>query len=420
MYQNTQDKVGSDKPVLTENVDPGELANAEPDFNLIDVLIALGQEKIPLLVVTALATITGVIVSLITPPTYASRATIMPSQQSVAGGALASLGGLAGLAGLGSLTGMTGGIKSSDEMFIALMRSQSVQSSLIDQLKLKERYGARSMEDARQALTQNVTIVSDKKSGLIIIEALDKDANFAAQLANAQVNELNVILSRLAVTEAQQRRAYYDHQIVKTQEKIPQLEQQFKEAQKRSGLEVASLLSESGTLPGQIAAKELQIQVLSRFATPQNPDLRRIASEITALRTQLAKYELSQTKTKPSEQSNAGSSSANSRASDVQQATQAYNTLKIQEALLDGFVKQLELAKVDEAKEGPAVQVVDEARASEIRAKPERKKLVLAYTVTGFCIALLLAALRAWLRYAVSTAQGRERLRRLKNSWSLS
>ena len=236
--------------------------NTEPDINLLDLLIALGQEKWTLIAVTFLAVATGVFVSSTTPANYVSRTSIMPSQQSGGGGA-ASLGILAGLGGLGALSNMATGIKSSDEMFIALMRSQSVQSALIEQFKLKERYGAKNTEEARQALTVNVVILADKKSGMLLIDAKDKDPEFAAHLANAQVKELNVILSRLAVTEAQQRRAYYEQQIIKTQTKIPQLELEFKESQKSSGLEVASLLSEAGTLPGQIAAKELQFQVLS-------------------------------------------------------------------------------------------------------------------------------------------------------------
>jgi uncharacterized protein involved in exopolysaccharide biosynthesis len=378
--------------------------NTEPDINLLDLLIALGQEKWTIIVVTALAALTGIIVSLITPDTYVSRTSIMHSQQSGGGGgSLASLGNLAGFAaGMGALSNLPGVIKSSDEMYIAFMRSQSVQSALIEQFKLKERYGAKNAEEARKTLNFNVTIWADKKSGLLFIDAQDKDPQFAAELANAQVRELNVILSRLAVTEAQQRRAYFEHQIIKTQNKIPQLELEFKEAQKSSGLEVASLLSEAGTLPGQVAAKELQLQVLSRFATSQNPDLKRLAVEISALRTQMARYELS--KTDPI-------------TNFVQKAIQAYNTLKIQEALLDGYVKQLELAKVDEAKEGPAVQVVDEARTPEIRAKPERKKLVVAYTVTGFVIAFLLAALRALLRHVRSTQDGLERWKQLKRAW---
>jgi hypothetical protein len=333
---------------------------------------------------------------------------------------LASLGGLAGISGLGALSNMAAGIKSSDEMFIALMRSQTVQSALIEQFKLKERYGARNTEEARLELNLNVTVLADKKSGLLLIDAQDKDPHFAAQLANAQVKELNVILSRLAVTEAQQRRAYYEQQIIKTQTKIPQLELEYKEAQKSSGLEVASLLSEASTLPGQIAAKELQLQVLSRFATAQNPELKRLAVEISALRSQLAKYELSKSEPKASEPNKPGQSTESTKTNFVQKATQAYNTLKIQEALLDGYVKQLELAKVDEAKEGPAVQVVDEAKAPEMRAKPERKKIVMAYTVTGLIIAFVLAALRALLRHIRSTPEGLQRWSQLKRAWGFA
>ena len=389
--------------------------NTEPDINLLDLLIALGQEKWTLMVVTFLAALTGVVVSLNTPSTYVSRTSIMPSQQSGGGGG--GLGALAGLAGLSGMSGIASSIKSSDEMFIALMRSHSVQSSLIEQFKLKERYGARNIEEARLALSNNVVILADKKSGMLLVDAQDKEPEFAAQLANAQVKELNVILNRLAVTEAQQRRAYYEQQIVRTQTKIPQLELEFKDAQKSSGLEVASLLSEAGTLPGQVAAKELQLQVLSRFATGQNPDLKRLAVEISALRAQMARYELSKTESKTTEPNKSGQVAESTKTNFVQKATQAYNTLKIQEALLESYVKQLELAKVDEAKEGPAVQVVDEAIAPEMRAKPERKKMVIAYTITGLVIAFVLAALRALLRHIRSTPEGLQRWNQLKLAW---
>lgn len=398
--------------------------NTESDINLLGLLIKLGQEKWTVIVVTFLAAITGVVVSLITPSTYLSRTSIMPSQQSGGGGgslaSLASLGNLAGLGGLGALSNMASGIKSSDEMFIALMRSQSVQSALIEQFKLKERYGARNTEEARETLNFNVAISSDKKSGMLFVDAQDKDPAFAAELANAQVKELNIILSRLAVTEAQQRRAYYEQQIIKTQTKIPQLELEYKEAQKSSGLEVTSFLSEAGTLPGQIAAKELQLQVLSRFATAQNPELKRLAVEISALRSQLAKYELSKSEPKTSVTNKSGEVAESTKTNSLQKATQAYNTLKIQEALLDGYVKQLELAKVDEAKEGPAVQVVDVARAPEIRAKPERIKLVLAYTVIGLVIAFVLASLRSLMRQFRSTPEGLKRWIELKRAWGFA
>ena len=387
----------------------------ESEINLLDVLIALGQEKLTVIVVTVLAVVYGVVISLTTPPTYLARTSIMPTQQ---GGGASALPGLSGLAGLSGLSGLSGAVKSSDQMYVAFMRSQSVQMALIDKLRLKERYGSKNLEEARISLTNNMSISSDKSSGILVIEAQDGDAEFAAQLANQQVQELNVILSRLAVTEAQQRRLYYEQQIAKAQQNLPVLEIRFKEAQKKSGVEVASLLSEYGTLPGQIAAKELQLQILSRFATAQNPEMKRLSTEISALRSQLSRYELSHNQLKGSDKAN---TTGNVKATSPfqQEAAQAYVILKIQETLLDGFVRQLEMAKFDEAKEGPVVQVLDVARAPEMRAQPQRKKLVVAYTVTGFVIGLVLALLKALLRHAQSTPQGMQRLRDLKRAWGL-
>jgi uncharacterized protein involved in exopolysaccharide biosynthesis len=391
---------------------------AESEINLLDVLIALGQEKLTVIVVTVLAAIAGVVISLITPPTYVARTSIMPAQQSGGASALAGLSGLTGLAGLSGLSGLSGAVKSSDQMYIAFMRSQSVQMALIDQLKLKERYGSKNLEEARMSLTNRVSIAADKTSGLLVIEAQDGDAAFAAQLANQQVHELNVILSRLAVTEAQQRRLYYEQQIAKTQQNLPLLETRFKEAQKKSGVEVASLLAESGSLPGQIAAKELQLQILSRFATAQNPEMKRLSTEISALRSQLSRYELANAQSVGNDKSNyTGNVKVTSPYQ--QEAAQAYTTLKIQETLLEGFVRQLEVAKIDEAKEGPPVQVVDIARAPEIRAKPERRKLVIAYTFTGLIIGFVLALLKALVHHAKSTPEGMQRLSDLKRAWGL-
>jgi len=393
-------------------------SEAEPELNLLDVLIALGQEKFTVIIVTLLAAIAGVVISLITPPTYKSRTSIMPAHQSGGASAMAGLSGLAGLAGL---SGMSGSVKSSDQMYIAFMRSQSVQMALIDQLKLKERYGSKNLEEARMSLTNNVTIAADKSSGLLVIEAQDGDAEFAAQLANQQVHELNVILSRLAVTEAQQRRLYYEQQIAKTKKTLVEIEVRFKEAQQKAGIQVTSMLVDSAiglwaSTHAQIIAKEQQLQMLGQFATLQNPEMHRLKTEIAVLRTQIIQYENGNQKNGGQEK---GTVKIKVVSPQQQDAAQAYRDLKIQEALLDGFVRQLEVAKIDEAKEGPAVQVLDFARAPEIRAQPQRRKMVTAYAVTGLVIGLVLALGKALLRHAQSTPEGKQRLSDVQSAWGL-
>lgn len=385
-----------------------EAAEEHPrDINLVDLLIALGQEKAIFIVVTVLAALVGVAVAMLTPPVYTARTTLMPAQQGGGGGA--ALGGLGNLAGLAGLAGLSSAGKSSDEMYIAFMRSQTVQSALIEELQLKDRYKARTLEDARQALDRQVVIASDKKSGLLTVMASDGDPAFAARLANAQVQQLTRLMGRLAVTEAQQRRLFYEQQIAKTQQTLAEVEVRYKAAQQRSGIQMASSVAEADlqagvSLRSQIASKEVQLQSLNQFATRQNPEVIRLAGEIAALRAQLQKYER-------------GTGQATAAAPSQQEALQAFRELKTQEAMLDAFVRQLEVARIDEAKEGPAIQVLDEARVPELRAKPERRKLVMAYTITGAVLGLLLAALRALMRYVQSTPGGAQQWQQLKRAW---
>lgn len=379
-----------------------------PDINLVDLLIALGREKAIFIVVTVLAALIGVTVALTTPPTYTARTTLMPAQQGGGGGA--ALGGLGNLAGLAGLAGLSSSMKSSDEMYIAFMRSQTVQSALIEELGLKDRYKARTLEDARQALDRQVTIAADKKSGLLTVMASDGDPAFAARLANAQVQQLTRLMGRLAVTEAQQRRVFYEQQIDKTQQRLAELEVRYKAAQQKSGIQIASSVAEADlqagvSLRSQIASKEVQLQSLSQFATRQNPEVIRLAGEISALRAQLQKYE------------RGTGGQATAAAPQQQEALQAFRELKTQEAMLDAFVRQLEVARIDEAKDGPAIQILDEARVPELRAKPERKKLVMAYTITGAVIGLLLAIVRALMRYVQSTPGGAMQVQQLKRAW---
>ena len=254
----------------------------DDEIRLIDLTIALGEEKKTLFWVPAITTVLAIVVGLLMPNIYTAKTVMMPpqQQQSGAASALASLGGLAGLAGAAA------GIKSPDEMYVAFMQSEGMQNAVIKRLNLQERYEAKTLTDTRTELKGLVRASSDKKTGLITIETDDKDPAFAAQLANVHVEELRTLLGRLAVTEAQQRRVFYEQQIAKVQDTLAAVEQSFRQAKEKSGMQVTAVLAESGVRAsaeprGQIAAREVQLQAQSRFATAQNPDMQRISSELS-------------------------------------------------------------------------------------------------------------------------------------------
>lgn len=376
-------------------------------LSLMDILTALGKEKLTLFLVTGLITLYSVVQSLLATPIYTSRTVIMLAQQG--GGASLSLSNLGALSGIAGISGLTGAMKSSEDLYISLMRSNTVQDSLIEKLKLKERYGSRVIEEARRDLTYNVSLSTEKKSNLIVIEANDTDPQFAAKLANQQVEELKTLLNRLAVTEAQQRRLYYEEQIKKTQVSRAEAEVRFKRAQKESGMQLSSIIADSSLqasvgIKGQIASREIQSQAMSRFATAQNPDMQRISSELAALHTQLLKFELGTERT---------------IGTPLQQETlQAYRELKVQEAMLNSFISQFEMAKFEESKEGQPIQVVDPALPPEIRSKPVRRTMVLNGGLVGLLLGILAALVKYYLGKLKISEEGNLPLQELKRSWS--
>ncbi len=379
----------------------------DDEISLIDLAIALGEEKKTLFAVPLFTTSVAIVVSLIMTPVFTAKTLMMPpqQQQSSAASALASLGALAGLAGGAA------GVKSPDEMYIAFMESESLQNSIIKKMNLQTRYEAKTLTDTRAGLKGAVKITSDKKSGLISIEATDKDPLFAAQLANLYIDELHNLLGRLAVTDAQQRRVFYEDQIKKTQADLVNAESRFRLANEKSGMQMTSILAETSLranaeMRGQIAAKEVQLQAMSRFETTQNPDVQKLTSEMSALRQQLSKLE-------------SGSGNTTSAVNPMQQeASQAYRDIKVQQAMLEVLIKQYEIARVDEAKEGPLVQQVDPATPPERRSKPKRSLIVLVSALGGLFLGVLAAFVRRSIKKAATDPESSQLMLQLREAWS--
>ncbi len=384
------------------------VVEAEQDeISLLDLAIALGEEKKTIFTIPAISTTLAIVVSLLMTPIFTAKTVMMPpqQQQSGAASALASLGALAGLAGGAA------GIKSPDEMYIAFMQSDTLQNEIIKKLDLQERYNAKTLVDTRNALKGVVKITPDKKSGLITVEADDKDPEFAAKLANTHVEELRNLMGRLAVTDAQQRRVFYEQAITKTQNELAEAEANFRAAKEKSGMQVTAVIAETSVRAGaemraQIAAKEVQLAAMGSFATPQNPDVQRLGGELAALRSQLKKLEMG--------------SGADEKTSPLQQlAVKSYRDIKAREAMMGVLVAQYESARVDEAKGGPLIQQVDVALPPERKSKPKRAIIVLVSAFAGLFLGVLVAFARRAMRKASENPETSGQIAKLKAVWRL-
>ena len=373
-----------------------DFLDGDPGVGLVELLTWLGESKLLIAAVTAVSVVGAFVVAMLLPPIYTARATLMPpgsQQQSGSAAALAALGSLGGLAG-----GLGG--KTPDELYVALLKSDSVQRSLVDRFDLKTRYNIDSYESLRKALPATLRITSDKKSGLITVEVDDKEPKFAADLANAHAAEVTKVLGRLAVSEAQLRRIFFESQLKETKERLVKAELDLQRVQEKSGVivldkQAEALIAGAAQVRALIAEREVQLKVLRGSATEQNPQVIRLATELRALRSELSRMESSQG-------GNAGSA-VDMPVGKLPEAAIAYvrarRELKLQETLLETMIRQYEIAKLDEAKEGPQLQTVDVALPPDRKSKPSRAIIVLAaglIALLGSSTFVIVRSYRAW------------------------
>lgn len=367
-------------------IDPSPVAQAaaaqtqdEDEINLLDLLQVVA-ENLRLLILGPLAAgLLALGFSYTITPTFTAATVFMPPQQQQSGAAMM----LQSLGALGGLAGAAAGLKNPNDQFVAFLKSDTVANVLIDRFKLMERYGSEFKSDARMTLDA-VSKISSGKDGLITVEVNDKEPVFAAQLANAYVEELGTLLNRLAVTEAQQRRAFFEKQLNQAKNNLVNAEQ----ALKASGVNSSALksnpqaaVSALAQIQAQIAAQEIKLASMRGYLTASAPDFKQAQTELAALRSQLAKAE-------------GASSTPNPTDADY---VARYRDFKYYETLFELFAKQFELAKLDEAREGAVIQVVDVAAPPERKSKP--KKALIAVIVTflaGFCLLFFVFIRQSW------------------------
>jgi len=189
--------------------------------DLLDLALPFAQHWKALIAGPLLAGMLALGLSYLVPPTYTSRTVFLPpqQQQSAAASAIAQLGALSGLAGAAA------GVKNPADQYVALLESTTVADRLIDEFKLIQVYDVSYRFEARKVLAGNVRITLGKRDGLISVEVDDLSAQRAADIANRHVDELKRLTSQLALSEAQQRRAFFEVQLKQTRDQLTRAQQ---------------------------------------------------------------------------------------------------------------------------------------------------------------------------------------------------
>jgi uncharacterized protein involved in exopolysaccharide biosynthesis len=315
-------------------------------------------------------------------PTFTATTSFLPPQQQqpgAAGGALASLGALAGL---------SGAVRNTGDQYLFFTKSRTIADRMVERFDLKKVYEEDLLHDARLKLTNRTRVTLGKKDSVLTIEVDDHDPKRAAEIAAGYVEELRKLTASLTLTEAQQRRAFFEGQLKQVRAKLDAAQA----AMQGSGLSTSAIKAEPraaveslARLRAELTTAEVRLQVLRNSFADSAPEIQQQLAAIGRLRSEISR-------------------SGEVESTDAGGYIGAYREFKYQEALFDQIARQYELARIDESRDGGQLQVIDAAQVPERKSKPKRSQLMMA--------AFAAAALAVVLYIVVGLHRERARLAR--------
>lgn len=357
----------------------------EDVINLLDSIKVIYKRKYIIGIIIGIAFVSSIIYSLSLTKIYASTASILPPQRE-GSGIVSQLAG-----GLGGIAGNFLGISSPPDMWMAILKSETIKDGVIKRFDLMNVFKIQNAEDARSILDGMVKI-SKSIEGVVSITVEDTDPQRAATLANAYVEELDRINQGIVMTSGRRTRVFVEARLKESGIELTKAEEairSFQETNKAVQLDVQSskVMSAIGEVMGQVMAKEVELQTLLSYATPNNPQAEILRTQVEELKERLK--ELEGGKKIPGNPSATDFFIPTTKIPNLTlQYARLMRNAKVQETLYELLTQQYEMARIQEAKDTPTVQLLDEAKLDKRRIRPQRKRIVLLSTVASGFFAL--------------------------------
>jgi len=374
----------------------------EDEINLLDYWRVLMKRKRLLALIIGTAAITSVIISLLLPKIYASTTSLLPPEES--GGGLGLLTSLP--SGLGGLAGGLLGKGSPSDLWVGILESQTIRDEIISRFNLRDLYEAETIEDARGKLN-DVVKVEKSKEGIISITVEDKNPEQATQMARAFVEELDKVNKSIVMTSGRRMRTFVEGRLDDAKVLLFRAEEELKNFQEKNravklDAQSQAIIEAIGNVKGQLMAREVELQTLLSFATPQNPQVEILKTQVKELKLGLEDLEIGK-----------GDGLTLSKSifiptSKIPALGLKYVRLlretKIQETLFELLTQQYEMARIQEAKDSPTVQILDVAKVPEKKTKPKRALIVLLSTFTAGFFGIFLVFFLEYIEKASQTS----------------
>jgi tyrosine-protein kinase Etk/Wzc len=380
-------------------------------LDLLDVLLIFARRKWLILGWTGAGLVIAIIAILRAPTLYKSQATIMPPQQEQSSAALLSqLGALTAFSSVGSNLGL----KNPADLYVAILQTNLVADNMVDRYHLMDVYKIPDRDGASGMLRKRSKFIAGK-DGLMQIIVEDKDPKRAAVLVNGYADELFQQNNRLAIGSASQRRLFFEQQLAQEKDRLADAEVALKQTQQSTGVlqlsgQAQNIIGQEANIQANITSREVQLGALLSSSTEQNPEVVRLRTELAGLRDQLQQLQKG---------TNGDMLSQREFPAAGLEYIRKERDLQYHQTLYDLLARQLEAARIDEAKASPTVQMVDPPQVPKVRSWPKPLVFILVGLVVGTMLGCIRVTVIYLYEYADTDPRLRDRYKQVKQAMHL-
>jgi len=329
------------------------------------------------------------------PKRYESTETIMPPEPTASNGMMMAAFAAKASPELAATAANLFGMKNTGALFAFLLHSRTIEEHIVDRFALMTVYGVRYKEDARKILDGRTAIEEERKSGVISISVTDSRPQRARDIAQAYVEELNRLVSQVSTSSAHRERVFIEQRLSAVKGDLEDAEQQFSNfASKNTTLDIKeqtkAMVESAAVMQGQLMAAQSELEGLRQIFSSNNYRVRSLQARVDELKRQLEKIEGTDASL-TSDVNQGGELYPSIRKLPILgvQWADLYRRTKIQETVYELLNQQYELARIQEAKEVPTVNVIDSANLPEKKSYPPRLRIIIFLTsgalVVAFC-----------------------------------
>lgn len=374
---------------------------------LLDYYVELYQNRKRLLINFLIVAIVGGVVAFLLPKWYKATTTILPPSQQFGG---FSMSALQSALPMGALSFLGGG----DETltYVAILESYSAMEAVAKKFNLTELYEAEHIQKTVTMLRSNVDIELSPE-GTIIVEVYDTDPHRAADIANAFVFYLDSLNTNLKTKKAHNNRLFIEKRFTQNKEDLRRAEETMRAFQEAHGAMALSAQTEAAIaaaaeLEAQIIAADVELNVQKKYLSPHHTKLINLENLLAELKNQ------ERSLTYGDHQTMTNGNSDGKRDFNIfipfselpelgVQYVRNLREVEVQNQLYKFFLEQYELAKLEESRQTPTVEVLDAAKPPWRKDKPKRALVAIFSGLSASFIYVMLLCVNLRLRFLQQT-----------------